>query len=84
MMSATQKSFPVFDEHLRQGDDLLVCAVLPDAVHRNTNPGVLNTHTNTHTESFISVSYQVMNQQTDAIIMLLNQVAPPEEVGGSC
>lgn len=41
---ATQEPFPVFDEDLRQGDDLLVCAVLPDAVHRNTNPGFLDTH----------------------------------------
>lgn len=46
-MSGTQKSFPVFNEDLRQGDDLLVCAVLPDAVHGNTDPGFLNTHTHT-------------------------------------
>lgn len=43
-MSSTQKSFPVFNEDLRQGDDLLVCAVLPDTVHRNTNPSFLNTY----------------------------------------
>lgn len=44
-MSGTQKSLPVFNEDLRQGDDLLVCAVLPDTVHRHTDPGSLNAHT---------------------------------------
>lgn len=62
-MSSTQKSFPVFNEDLRQGDDLLVCAVLPDTVHRNTNPSFLNTHT-----QFLHYNeFMVINQHRETL-----------------
>lgn len=37
-LKRTQKSFPVFDENLCQGNDFLICAVLPDTVHRHADP----------------------------------------------
>ena len=49
--SSTQKSFPVFNEDLCQGDDFLVCAVLPDTVHGHADPRFLKqTHMNVHCE----------------------------------
>lgn len=50
---STQKPFPVFDEDLRQGNDFLICAVLPDTVHRHADPRFLK---QTHPQYIVSFS----------------------------